>query len=67
MTGAVYWSPLRPLDIGYLGRHYDVEIDWATTNIGDWTPATRYGFTGELPAAVVDQLSLERPEPGRSR
>lgn len=66
VTGAVYRSPLRPLDIGYLARHYDLEIDWETTDIGDWTPATRYGFTGELPAAVVEQLSLERAEPAGS-
>ncbi len=57
----IYTSPLRPLDIGFAAREGGVEIDWERTDIGpDWTPSTRYAFSGPLPEALVDQMTLER-------
>ncbi len=60
---AIYHSPLRPLDIGYVARQGGVEIDWDHTDIGpDWTPATRYAFAAPLPDALIEQMTLVRVE-----
>ena len=35
-----------------------VEVDWDNTDIGEWTPATRYGFTSALPCSLIEQMTL---------
>ena len=54
-----YRSPYRPLDLGFLDR--DVQATWSYegSDIGPWTPATRYAFTAPLPPFFVSQWSLE--------
>lgn len=61
-----YTSPLRPLDIGYVARIADVEIDWEATDIGAMYPeqmaTRRYGFKDELPPNIVEHFDLKRWE-----
>lgn len=55
----IYNSPLRPLDIGFAARQAGVEIDWDHTDIGpDWTPTKRYAFSGPLPEAMLEQMTI---------
>ena len=64
MPRAVYTSPARPADIGYIARSAGVAIDWDATDIGpdsDFTLATRrYAFISELPAPIVAGFELKR-------
>ncbi len=58
-----YRSPYRPLDLGFLPP--DVRASWSyeASDIGEWTPQTRYVFALEIPERFVDQWSLVRLPP----
>ena len=54
-----YRSPLRPLDVGYVGRHAGVTIDLDCTQSGEWCREKVHVFQGVLPARIVEIHQLE--------
>lgn len=55
----IYRSPYRPMPLSYLPE--DVEKSWSYdhSDIGQWTPATRYAFTKKIPNGIARQWDLE--------
>lgn len=63
MTTYLYRSPSRPLDLGWAEKASNedgipFEINWDLTEIGEWTPETRYAFNHRLSQRFVHQWSL---------
>lgn len=55
----VYRSPLRPLDPAWISpREVRDSWDYDASDIGEWTPQTRYAFRLPIPQQFIDQWSL---------
>lgn len=71
MSYYTYTSPRRPLDVGYAERTCGVKWDFDRSDIGEWSPNTRYTFSGPLTPFFVSQWGLVlfersgRPKPRR--
>lgn len=55
----VYRSPYREMPLGYLPEEIAKSWDYDHSDIGAWTPQTRYAFTVKIPNGIVRQWDLE--------
>ena len=54
----IYRSPYRPLDMGFLPPEVRASWSYDDSDIGEWTPQTRYAFALPIPLQFVNQWSL---------
>ena len=54
----IYRSPYRPLDLGFLEDRVRATWSYEGSDIGPWTPETRYAFRLPIPQRFIDQWSL---------
>jgi len=54
-----YRSPYRPMPLSYLPEEIEKSWSYDGSDIGAWTPQSRYAFTRKIPMGIVRQWDLE--------